>query len=151
MRTDYQDESQCYNRAHVWAWEEYYYGGLLSKKQFLFFTSRFIRNYRYRWWFHVAPSVVVSGKGDEILDRRYARTPLDVTTWTRKFVSSGRRCPVINRYNEYAHHQGEEDCFLLSAPMYYWQPRELELRDNLGIKKKSFLARELDLAYGEAF
>jgi hypothetical protein len=151
MRKDYQAESQCYNRAHVWAWEAFYYDGLKSKKQFLFFTTSYIRKYRYPWWFHVAPSVVVSGRGEEILDRRYASRPLGVKAWVKKFVSSDRMCPVIQRYNEYFFRQDTEDCYLLSVPMYYWQPRDIKRRDDAGTLKKSFLGGELDIAYGEAF
>jgi hypothetical protein len=151
FRRDYQSESQCYNRAHVWAWEEYYYQGLKSNKHFLFFTTSYIRRYRYQWWFHVAPSVLVAGKGEEILDGRYANKPLGVREWTKKFVLSGRSCPKVSRYNDYYNNQASEDCYLISVPMYYWQPRDIERRDQTGIEKKGFLGRELDVAYGEAF
>ena len=37
MRRDYQNDSQCYNRAHIWQYEENSKSGLSSQKTFLFF------------------------------------------------------------------------------------------------------------------
>lgn len=40
MRRNYQNESQCYNRAHIWTYEEFQKSGLKSGKLFLFFYHK---------------------------------------------------------------------------------------------------------------
>lgn len=151
MRRDYQNYSQCYNRAHIWAWEEYQKSGLKSVKHFLFFTRRYIRNYRYKWWFHVSPSVIVSGLGERILDRRYTSEHRSVSDWTKSFIYSGRSCPVVHKYYDYRNNQESEDCYLIPVSMYFWQPRDIELRDRTGYEKTQFYRSEIDHAYWEAF
>lgn len=154
MRRNYQNESQCYNRAHVWAYEEFKRNGLNSIKLFMFFTNRYIRNYRYQWWFHVSPMALVNEGGasvERVLDRRYTSGPRYVNTWTRNFIYSGRTCPVVQRYNDYRYNQEKEDCYLIPVSMYFWQPRDIERRDNTGYEKKSFIKNEVDWAYWEAF
>ncbi|MFP5384892.1 MAG: protein-glutamine glutaminase family protein [Bacteriovoracia bacterium] len=151
MRRDYQNQSQCYNRAHVWAWEEYKNTGLRSMKHFLFFTRRYIRNYRYKWWFHVSPSVLVEGSGVRILDRRYTSGHRSVSSWTKNFIYSGRSCPVVHKYYDYRNNQETEDCYLIPVSMYFWQPRDIERRDRTGYEKTSFINSEIDYAYWEAF
>lgn len=154
MRRDYQYDSQCYNRAHVWAYEEFQNSALKSKKLFLFFTRRYIRNYRYKWWFHVSPMVLVrQGNSivERVLDRRYTGGPRYVSNWTRNFVHSGRTCPVVHKYYDYRNNQESEDCYLIPVSMYFWQPRDIERRDRTGAEKTQFFRREVDHAYWEAF
>lgn len=150
MRRNYQYDSQCYNRAHVWAYEEFQKTGLKSMKLFLFFTSRYIRNYRYKWWFHVSP-MTVSEQGDRVIDRRYTSGPRTKDNWTKNFIYSGRKCPEVNRYYDYRNNQQKEDCYLIPVSMYFWQPRDIERRDRTGEEKTSFIKSEVDYAYWEAF
>jgi hypothetical protein len=150
MRRDYQNESQCYNRAHIWAYEEFQKTGLKSMKLFMFFTSRYIRNYRYKWWFHVSP-MTVSSQGDRVIDRRYTSGARTKDNWTKNFIYSGRKCPVVNRYADYRNNQQKEDCYLIPVSMYFWQPRDIETRDRTGYEKTSFKKSEVDHAYWEAF
>jgi hypothetical protein len=151
MRRDHQRDSQCYNRAHVWAWEEFRATGLRSSKHFLFFTWRYIRNYRYKWWFHVAPSVALADETVRILDRTFTRMPLSVAAWIRNFVYSGRACPEVSDYYDYRRNQNREDCYLIPVSMYFWQPRDIERRSRTGAEKSSFLRSEVRHAYREAF
>jgi hypothetical protein len=151
MRRNYQFESQCYNRAHIWTWEEYNRSSLKSKKYFLFFTSRYIRAYRYHWWFHVTPAVSVNGLGDRMLDRRYTTDIKLIKDWTDKFIYSKRSCPIVFKYNDYRYNQQLEHCYLIPVSMYFWQPRDIERRDRLGVEKTSFIRSEVNYAYWEAF
>ena len=150
MRRDWQRESQCYNRAHIWAYEENKRHGTVLQKIFVFYTKRYIRNYRFYWWFHAIPAVSV---GPELitLARRYDRSPLTMKPWTDLFVRSGRACPVITRYTDYSQHQEAEDCYLHFASQYFWQPRDLETFERTGAEKTSFITREVNHAYWEAF
>ena len=150
MRRDYQNDSQCYNRAHIWAYEEFKRTGLKSMKLFLFFTNRYIRNYRYHWWFHVSPMAMVSegsSSVERVLDRRYTSGPRYVKNWTDIFIYSRRACPKVSRYSDYRNNQEKEDCYLIPVSMYYWQPRDIANNVN----KTQFYNSEINHAYWEAF
>jgi hypothetical protein len=150
MRRDYQNRSQCYNRAHIWTYEEFKKSGLKSLKVFMFFTRRYIRNYNYYWWFHVTPTVQTAD-GLRALDRRYTTGPMSLPTWTRKFVYSGRTCPMVDKYSDYRDHQEVEDCYHIAVPMYFWQPYDIDQRDRTGYQKTSYIQSNVDHAYWEAF
>lgn len=150
MRRDYQNNSQCYNRAHIWTYEEWKKTGLKSMKVFLFFTSRYIRNYRYKWWFHVAP-MVSSSSGDLVLDRRYTSGPRLKDTWTKNFIYSGRKCPIVNNYYDYRNNQQTEDCYMIPTSMYFWQPWNIQARDNGRGSPTQYYQSNINHAYWEAF
>jgi hypothetical protein len=154
MRSDYLEEAQCTNMAHVWAYEEYKRSGLKSQKIFLFFTKKYIMRYRFGWWFHVSP-LVQAKEGKEILqivmDRRYTSLPLDKKTWTDHFVKTNRQCKEIDKISTFWNNQQSEDCYLMQVSMYYWQPRDIRLRDENGKDKTKFLKGEIRQAYDQAF
>ena len=150
MRRDYQNDSQCYNRAHIWAYEEFQRTALRSMKVFMFFTRRYIRNYNYHWWFHVTPAVLTS-YGLRTLDRRYTTILHSLKSWSDRFVRSKRACPVVAMYKDYSLNQETEDCYHISVSMYFWQPRDIEYRDNNGYVKTSFIPWEINHSYWEAF
>ena len=145
-----QSRSQCYNRAHIWTYEEWKRSGLRSMKLFMFFTRSYIRAYRYKWWFHVTPMTYVNGT-PMTLDRTFMRSPVSIKSWTDNFIYSKRNCPVIYKYTDYSQHQEEEHCYLHPASMYYWQPRDLENREKYGTLKTQFIKSEVNWAYYEAF
>jgi hypothetical protein len=154
MRRDYQNQSQCYNRAHVWTYEEYRRSALKSNKLFLFFTSRYIRKYNYHWWFHVTPMVYVGGTSQVnwmTLDRRYTSGPLTTRTWTNVFMYNDAFCPVVYKYSSYRNHQQEQYCYLIPTSMYFWQPWEIERQERTGYVKSKYFSSETDYAYWEAF
>lgn len=141
---------QCYNRAHVWSYEEFNRSGLSSMKLFMFFTRSYIRKYRYKWWFHVTPMTYVNGVAIT-LDRAFFRGPAEVKTWTDIFIYSKRNCPVINKYSQYRDYQDSEHCYLHPSTMYFWQPRDLENNEINGSEKKQFINSEINWAYWNAF
>lgn len=154
MRRDYQKESQCYNRAHIWTYEEFRRSSLRTNKLFLFFTSRYIRRYRYHWWFHVTPMIYVGGTGKEswfTLDRRYTSGPLSTRTWTNVFMYNDAYCPVVYKYSSYRNNQQVQDCYLIPTSMYFWQPRDIEQQERTGYYKKQYFSSEISHAYWEAF
>ncbi|MGE3610121.1 MAG: protein-glutamine glutaminase family protein [Bacteriovoracaceae bacterium] len=153
MRIDFQYHSECYNRAHVWSYEEFQRSGLKSMKLFMFFTSKYIYRYRYQWWFHVTPMAYLKNSNKQMitLDRRFTKKPLLVKDWSDNFIYSKRECPLVKKYSDYSDHQTEEDCFLLPVSMYFWQPRDIEYFEQTGIEKKEFITSELNWAYNEAF
>lgn len=147
-RTDW--SSQCYNRAHVWTYEEFKRTGLRSMKLFMFFTRSYIRKYRYKWWFHVTPMTYVNGVA-MTLDREFMKGPAAVKTWTDKFIYSKRNCPVVSKYSDYRNNQETEHCYLHPASMYFWQPRDLEKYETTGFEKTQYIPSEVNWAYREAF
>lgn len=146
----HQRDSQCYNRAHVWAYEEFNRTGLRSMKLFMFFTRSYIRKYRYKWWFHVTPMTYVNGVA-MTMDRTFMRGPAPIKTWTDNFIYSKRNCPIVTKYSQYRNNQETEHCYLHPATMYYWQPRDLERNETTGAEKTSFIKSEVNWAYYEAF
>lgn len=145
-----QRNSQCYNRAHIWAYEEWQTSALNSVKLFMFFTKRYIWDYNYKWWFHVTPLTYVAGV-PMTLDRTFMKKPTDVKTWTLNFIHSRRDCPVVQKYSQYSNNQETEHCYLIPAPMYFWQPRDLDNFERTGAEKKSYVKQEINHAYWEAF
>lgn len=146
MRRNYQYDSQCYNRAHIWAYEEWKRSSLNSIKLFMFFTRSYIRKYRYHWWFHVSP-MVKTHVGEKVLDRRFTKGPLDVKVWTDVFIYSKRACAVVSRYSDYRDNQETEDCYLIPVSMYHWQPRDIDAET----LKTEYIRSEVNWAYREAF
>ncbi len=150
MNPRYQKESQCYNRAHVWSYEEYRRSGFNSMKLFIFFTRKYIRNYNFYWWFHAIPATYV-GSTLMTLDYRYTRGPLNVGTWSNIFVRSHRTCPFISKYSTYKNNQETQDCYIHPASMYFWQPYDLDRFERTGYSKTSFIQSQVNAAYHEAF
>ena len=154
MRRDYQLESQCYNRAHIWTYEEYRRSAIRSNKLFLFFTTRYIRAYNYFWWFHVTPMVYVGGTTPaywRTLDRRYTSGPLTLRTWTNIFMYNDANCPIVYKWSDYYYHQSTQYCYLIPKSMYFWQPRDIRNQEESGFEKTQYFTSEINYAYWEAF
>jgi hypothetical protein len=130
-------KSQCYQRAMIWTYAMYNTHQIKSQKVFLFFTQRFIREYRYKWWFHVAPVVIAEGK-EVVLDPTFTKSPLVLGDWTNEFMLNKAPCAVANSYTQYENNQSVEYCYTLMTPMYYYQPRDMEALDLRGEKITDF-------------
>ncbi len=153
-RTDAKPESQCYNRAHVWTYEWRTKKNLYSSKAWIFFTRRFIRKYKFEWWFHVAPMVHVVHDGkvrERVMDVKYARGPLKLKQWTDIFMRDNADCPVVEKYSDQALHPESVTCFLMKSSMYYYQPVDLEQSEITGNIKSRWQESEVKHAYLEAF
>lgn len=151
MRNDLSGSSECYNRAHVWDWEIYQKYQYKTGKMFLFFTRRYINEYRYKWWFHVAPMINTSGERQHmVLDRQYTRGPLRMHTWTDIFMRNDAHCPVVDRYSSYSQNQYSRYCYLIPASMYYWQPYNLDRLERYHTTKTYFVQSQINHAYNDA-
>lgn len=155
MRKDFKEDSgQCYNMAHIWAYEEFLRSGNRSSKLFMFFTTKYIRKYRFHWWFHVAPMVYATDLNKQsrlILDRRYSTYPMATKEWSNSFVKSGRSCKEVKKFAEYYKASTIEDCYFIETSMYFWQPRDIRIRDTEAKEKRTFLRHEIRHALSEAF
>lgn len=128
MNPHYKRQSECTDRAHVWAHEEYNFSGIKSLKAFVFFTASYIESVRFKWWFHVAPMYRVNMNGkliDMVMDYRYSDRPLTVKEWTDLFVFTKRACKVTKKFSEYNVNPQTENCYLIFESMHYKIPSEI--------------------------
>lgn len=152
MRRDYTLKGECYNRAHIWTVEAKKKTDLNLMKIFMFFTERYIRKYKFHWWFHVTPMVYVGSiKSPRTLDRRYTSGPRQTKTWSNTFVKSKRTCKIVTKFDDFYLNQQKEDCYHIYTSMYYVKPRDIEKRDLTGEEKTEFIQREINKAYKNAF
>ncbi len=152
-RRSFTPDSQCYDRAHAWAYD-WRRQGIYSSKTWLFFTRRYIRLHNFGWWFHVAPSVhvVIDGKVRErVMDVKYARGPIAVKEWTDIFIRDNTPCPVVERYRDHADFPESGPCFVMKSSMYYYQPVDLELLDLTATPRDRWQPEEVRSAFREAF
>lgn len=153
-RTTHKEESQCFNRAHVWTYEWRTKRNLYSQKVWLFFTRKFIRKYKFDWWFHVSPmvNVVVDGVVKErVMDVKYARGPIKLKQWTDIFMRDNADCPVVQKYSDHANYPESGSCFIMKSSMYYYQPVDLEMKEVMGYERTRWQEPEVRQAFLEAF
>ena len=154
LNSNYKRGSECFNRAHVWAWEEFIHNNISSKKVFVLFTASYINRNNFKWWFHVAPLVSFkSEKGTEerVLDYMFDRKPKTIKEWTDNFVFSHRPCKETRKFSEYDINPQTEDCYLMTDTMYIVSPMDLKNQELQGSYKTGFTQFELRMAYGQAF
>lgn len=152
MRRDYTKSGECFNRAHIWTVEAYQKSDAQLSKIFMFFTDKYIRRYKFHWWFHVTPMVYVGNmKQPRTLDRRYSSGPKQTKTWSNIFIKSKRTCKIVKKFDDYFLNQQKEDCYHIYTSMYYYVPRDIEKRDLTGIDKVNFLEKEIKKAYKNGF
>ena len=154
LNSKYQRVSQCFNRAHVWSSEEFKTNGIKTLKTFVFFPQNYLTAYRFNWWFHVAPTVLVQ-EGDQVvhrvLDYRYAMKPLTIKEWTDLFVYSKRSCPEIPKLSMYHTNPQTEHCYIMNSSMYYYQPTDFDKLEATSVLKTQFNKFDVSGAYSEAF
>lgn len=149
MRRDSQRRSQCYERAYVWGYDLWETQEINSMKLFLFFTNKYIREYRYKWWYHVSPMSYV-GEQEYVLDRLFTKRPLIPKTWTNIFMKNNALCKSVESYFEYSKDDPNEYCFLIRSTMFYLGPTALKLRDQ-GVERTIWNTRTLQTSRRRGF
>jgi hypothetical protein len=147
-------ESQCHNRAHVWAYEWRANHNLFTSKAWIFFTRKYIRKYDFEWWFHVSPYFHILDGGkvwERVADVKFARTPIKLKQWTDIFMRNNAHCPVVSKYSEQAKHPESGWCFIIKSSMYYYRPLDLERLEKDGTQRNVWHPLEVRQAYKEAF
>ncbi|WPU66407.1 protein-glutamine glutaminase family protein [Peredibacter starrii] len=130
--SNYKRVSECTDRAHVWAHEEFKRSGTKSKKVFVFFTASYIDSIRFKWWFHVAPMYSVQtpeGVKDMVMDFRYTDRPMTIKEWTDQYVYTKRPCKPTLRFSEYDVNPQTENCYLMIDSMHYKVPGDLAAQE----------------------
>jgi hypothetical protein len=151
LNNNYQRVSQCYNRAHVWAYEEFKNHAKKTEKAWIFFTNSYLRKHRFIWWFHVAPLVKTLEGQEYVLDYRFSFGPSSIKEWTDLWVYTKNVCPVIEKYSSYSNNQENEDCYYIKTSMYYWQPWQIKALEDEGIQRSKFVEADIKWSYEEAF
>lgn len=147
-------ESQCYNRAHVWAYDWRIKYNLYSTKVWIYFTRKYIREFDFEWWFHVAPMVHVITDNEvkeRVMDIKYAKGPLSIKQWSNIFIRNFTDCPVVTNYTDQANYPESSYCYLMKSSMYYYQPVDLEMLELKGNQKNRWIEGEVRHAFEEAF
>lgn len=151
MNRETRDESQCYNRAHMWTYEALANNNVNLGKVWIFFTRRYIEEFSYKWWFHVAPTANVSdGLGMYILDKGFTSIPYNLENWKNLFMKNNASCPVIKNYLNYENSQSSEYCYLMTSSQYYWQPYQLKNLAVSGSRTWGYRTSNLKTAYADA-
>lgn len=156
----FSSRSQCYMRAHIWAYHMWHEHQVKSMKVFIFWSKSFRDSHRFKWWFHVAPFVYVNRVGswpkELVMDRAFMDGPLETNVWATSIMSTTLnsdemktlRCSVISSYQDFANSgASSEPCFFRKVPMYYMQPENVENRDLKNEIQLDF--RSIDLKISE--
>lgn len=145
------ENSQCYNRAHMWTYEAKVKENAELGKLWIFFTSKYIKEYKYKWWFHVAPYGKVSDElGKYVVDRGFTKIPYNVTNWKNIFIQSKAECPAIKDYMEYENNQDKQDCYFIYSSQYYWQPYQLKNLSNGQATVDTYKDSDLEITFKDA-
>lgn len=152
QRRDTSRWSQCYNRAHVWSWEihkkERNGQKIQTGKMWVFFTRKYIKEYKFKWWFHIAPYATVKGE-DRVLDRSFTKEPVSREEWTHEFVVVKPKvtCPEITKYSQYDKENSPEYCYVMKTSQFYWQPYQIKNVEETGEERSEWVYSELKRAY----
>ncbi len=154
LNSKYKRSSECSNRAHIWAWEEFTKHQMTSEKVYVLFTASYINKNRFKWWFHVAPVFTVK-KNDQVekwvFDFMFNPRPVTIKEWTDSFVFSKRPCLYTDKFSEYDVNPQTEDCYLMIDSMFTWNPIDLKNKELSGFSKSQFSRGEINFAYKQAF
>jgi hypothetical protein len=156
FKRNYNDDlNHAHHRAHVWAYEEMMRSGIKMMKTFIFFSDQFILNNNLKWWYTVAPSVVVNEDGllqQRVLDPVIANRPILIKEWIYELGYS-YPCTTIKSYSEYQREQAHSsaNCYVLHESMYHYSPVDLEEKDKTQLSRISFSQKEIDQSYKTAF
>lgn len=135
--------SQCFKRAHMWAYDMWSKSKIFSEKIFIFYTKRYQILEDFDWWFHVAPMVRASGV-EYVLDGTFMSQPVTLEAWKNRFIKSNKiTCPVIERIQEFENNHWTRLCYLMKVPMYHFRPLDIENRDKRGEERNHWLLEEL--------
>lgn len=151
MNTTWRMRSQCYQRAMAWTYDSFQDEGIRSQKAFLFFTQKYIRDYDYKWWFHVAPlytfKMLDESIVDLVLDRTFFSKPEKIKDWTDGFIKSRQNCPVVQKYSDYSQHQWDRHCYLFLMPMHYYQPADIQALEEQNVQITGFREANINHAF----
>lgn len=143
--------TECSDRAHVWAHDEFTKTGTKSEKAFLLLTDTYIRRTQYKWWFHVAPMYTTTSGKKMVMDYQFLDRPVTFNEWKNLLVFSKRECVTDFRFLDYnAGADQTQDCYTKHEPMYFYIPGDIGNRES-GRGKTGWSTGEVNGARSRAF
>lgn len=151
--------TECFNRALVWSKQMYDRDQVKSMKILIYYTKKFRREIKGKWWFHIAPMIDVNGQF-YVMDREFTNKPVTDTEWEKIFTKKmekkgifGYKCKVIKNISEYydEYNQNNEYCNIQVTSMYYWEPNDMSNLEKTGIEQTIFENWKLKSAAREVF
>ncbi len=137
------NRSQCFKRAHMWAFDMWSKSNIYSEKIFMFYTKRYQILEDFNWWFHVAPMVTAGGI-EYVMDGTFMKKPTPVKEWYNWFLHTDKiTCPEITTYQEFENNHWNRLCYIMKVPMYYFRPLDMENRDKIGELRNHWVLEEL--------
>jgi hypothetical protein len=130
--TIFKSNSQCYQRAEVWATQLFSRFQLTSMKVMILFTARYQREFGYAWDYHIAPLMPVQMNDGSIQDLVFDPTfvtdgkAISIHDWSRYFIYPDVDCLPIDNYADYLNFQDRAYCYVMKVPMYNYIPDNLE-------------------------
>lgn len=85
-----QRSSECFNRAHTWAYDMYKDFGIYSRKILIHFSYKYNKELSSKWGYHIAPLLSINGI-DYVFDRKYMDRPVTVQEWQEYFVAHAQQ------------------------------------------------------------
>lgn len=151
--------TQCFNRAHVWSRQMHKDYGVKSQKILIYYTPKYRSEVDKKWWFHIAPMVVVNGERI-VMDKEFTREPLSDEKWESVFTVKMRnqnvgprdyRCQKIVNISEYYDrvNANSEYCNIQHTSMYYWEPNDMSRLEKEGKQKTEWVDWEIKAAAKE--
>lgn len=154
LNDNYVRRSECTDRAHVWAYDMFKNQGIQSRKAFIFFTASYINRNKFKWWFHVAPTIDVKENGkveQKFLDFMLIDRPVSVQEWTNLQVYSKRACKMTSKFSEYDVNPQTEDCYMIYESMYYRLPGDIHAQELRNEYRSTFNESEVSFARKTGF
>lgn len=151
MNPNFKRLSECSDRAHVWAWDEFKRSGVKSQKAFIFFTASYINRVRFKWWFHVAPMFTLENGQKMVTDVMYKDRAVTLKEWSDMQVFSKRDCKMTTKFSEYDVNPQTEDCYMIFESMYYRLPGEIHDQELRGAYRSEWNESEVNGARSRAF
>jgi hypothetical protein len=156
MKKGYKPKSQCYNRAHYWAYQLETKKNVKAMKVFMFFSKKFMNLDGFDWWFHVSPAVMVEGDSEpQMLDIYLWNGPVSLSFWMDHFLQMGgspqRECKKIEKYSDYTEDRFNAHCYIMYTAPQYIEPTELEELEMGHPKAPEYIDSEVQTARRQAF
>lgn len=129
----YDVDDHCYDRAMYWSRMFWVEKKVKSMKVFLFFTPKYQRDHKFKWWFHVAPFVYVGDSEREIvIDPTFESEVMTMKAWSLDFADKAKKCEDGDSMKDYRNRGEVADCILIKASMYHYLPDDLERNPSVG-------------------
>lgn len=140
------EDSECFERAHMWSRAADRIHAIDTEKVFTFFTKKFKMKHQLTrwgkpliWWFHVAPAVRVNGEL-WVLDATFTDKAMPVQDWAKSLMQDPSECVELNDFLTYVAdrnitqgyrypERAQEQCYYTATPRFIYGPMEMGVKE----------------------